>query len=92
MSTPQGGPLTTTRSKDAQSTYSELAELIALLPVLVREHRRRNRLSMREAARQIGCAPSTISRLDAGFDVSSHHVTVILHWLDGVHLFGDDAA
>lgn len=42
------------------TSYSEIVTLLGDLPMLVREKRRRNGLSLREAARQVGVSFSTL--------------------------------
>jgi transcriptional regulator with XRE-family HTH domain len=67
---------------DQLSTYSELAEVIDSLPLLVRERRRQMRLSVRAAAAEVGVAPSTLSRVENGAGYDSGSLTAILRWLD----------
>jgi plasmid maintenance system antidote protein VapI len=47
--------------------------------VHVREHRD---LSLRAAARQIGCAASTLNRMESGHEISVANAIRILRWLD----------
>lgn len=67
---------------DRPTTYSELADVIANLPLLVREARRGRRLSQRGAAEQIGISFSTVSRMEAGEDCVLSNVIAVLRWLD----------
>lgn len=53
-------------STGKQTTYGELATIVESLPMLVREHRRRKGLSLREAAKEIGCSFSTLTRFEHG--------------------------
>ena len=63
------------------ASYNEMATILGNLGFLVRETRRQRRLSQRAASDQIGCANSTVSRLEAGFDVSLMNAVMILEWL-----------
>lgn len=67
---------------DGLTPYSELAEVIATLPILLREARRARGLSQRAAARELGFTFSTVSRLEAGHDIVLSHAVAVLHWLD----------
>jgi DNA-binding XRE family transcriptional regulator len=62
--------------------YAELSDLIAALPLLLREARRARRLSQRAAARELGISFSTISRIENGEDCVASHVVAVLRWLD----------
>lgn len=62
--------------------YDELADVLANLPLLVREARRARGLSLRAAAKEIGVAFSTITRLEHGEDVVLSNAVVVLRWLD----------
>ncbi len=62
--------------------YAELAEVIASLPVLLREARRSRGLSQRAAAKELGCSFSTVSRMEAGEDCALSNATAVLRWLD----------
>jgi transcriptional regulator with XRE-family HTH domain len=61
--------------------YGELAEVLANLPLLVRERRRQQRLSVRAAAEQIGISFSTISRMENGDDMNEASLAAVLRWL-----------
>jgi transcriptional regulator with XRE-family HTH domain len=63
------------------TTYAELADVIANLPMLCRENRRRLGLSTRAAASQIGCSFATISRFERGEDCSLSNAVLILRWI-----------
>lgn len=67
------------------TTYGEVVELLGLLPMLCREKRRREGLSLRAAADQIeGVSFSTLTRLEhRASECHVDHVTAILRWLDG---------
>lgn len=62
--------------------YTELAEVLAALPLLVREARRARGLSQRAAAQQMGVSFSTVSRLENGHDAVMSNVSTALCWLD----------
>lgn len=66
--------------------YSELADVIDALPMLCREKRRREGLSQRAAARQIGIAFATVSRFEAGKGAHLDNAVAILRWLDGADM------
>lgn len=61
--------------------YAELAEVLANLPLLVRDRRRQQRLSIRAAAEQIGISFSTISRMENGDDMNEASLAAVLRWL-----------
>lgn len=63
------------------TSYGELADVLASLPLLTREKRRREGLSVREAGRQLGMAFATVSRFEAGEDVVMSNAIKILRWL-----------
>lgn len=67
---------------EALTPYTELAEVIASLPLLLRETRRARGLSQRAAADQLGLSFSTISRIETGGDCVLSHATAVLRWLD----------
>lgn len=66
-----------------RATYTELAEVIAALPALVRERRRQHGASQRDAAQEIGCSCSTVARVEAGEAINTDTLTLVLRWLDG---------
>jgi transcriptional regulator with XRE-family HTH domain len=68
--------------KDAPTPYDELADVIANLPLILREARRARRRSLRAAAREIGVSFSTISRIESGEDAAGTSITAVLRWLD----------
>jgi ribosome-binding protein aMBF1 (putative translation factor) len=69
----------------ALTPYAELAEVIESLPLLVREARRRRRLSIRAAAREMGMSFSTVHRIEQGDDCALSNAMTALRWLDGQH-------
>jgi hypothetical protein len=64
-------------------SYSEVAEVLDQLPMLCREKRRREELSLREAAAQMGVAFSVVHRFENGTGVHMDSAKAVLHWLDG---------
>ena len=62
--------------------YAELAEVIASLPLLLREARRARGLSLRAAARELGMSFSTVTRMEAGEDCALSNAVAVLRWLD----------
>lgn len=67
---------------DQLTTYTELAEVIENLPLLVRETRRSRGLSGRAAAKQAGMNFTTLSRVEHGEDMRASSLQAILRWLD----------
>ncbi|AGL19517.1 helix-turn-helix transcriptional regulator [Actinoplanes sp. N902-109] len=64
------------------STYAELVDVLTALPLLLREARRQRGLSQRTAAAEVGCSPSTVSRVESGEDISLSNAAAVLRWLD----------
>ena len=65
------------------TSYSELADLLDSIPMLVREARRQRRISAREAARQIGFSFATLDRIEhEKGDLVVGNLTRVLRWLD----------
>lgn len=64
------------------STFAELAEAIEGLPLIVLSARRSHHLSQRQLAKATGLSFSTISRIEAGREMSTVSLLVILRWLD----------
>ncbi|MGC5012558.1 helix-turn-helix domain-containing protein [Streptosporangium sp. DT93] len=62
--------------------YPELADVLASLPLLLREARRARGLSQRAAAQQMGVSPNTVARAEAGEDLVLSNAVTILRWLD----------
>lgn len=67
---------------DQLTPYAELADVIANLPLLLREARRARGLSMRAAANQLGMSLATVSRMEAGNDCALSNAVAVLRWLD----------
>lgn len=66
------------------TTYEELARVVESLPMLVREKRRRDGLSLRDAADQVGCSFSTITRFEKAEDGwNGRLLPDLLRWLGG---------
>ncbi|MFE7868829.1 helix-turn-helix domain-containing protein [Micromonospora humida] len=63
------------------STYAELISVLSALPLLLRETRRARGLSVRAAAREIGCSFATVSRIEAGEDCALSNAVAILWWI-----------
>lgn len=62
--------------------YDELIHIIGILPDLVREKRRRDNLSLRAAARQIGMSASTVLRFEEGDNVlQTDNLVLFLKWV-----------
>jgi len=70
-------------STGAQTTYSELAQVLAALPMLLREARRTRRLSIRTAAAEMDMSFSTVNRIESGEDCILSNAVTVLRWLDG---------
>ncbi len=62
--------------------YAEIADVLGSVSLLLREARRARRLSVREAARQIGCSFATVSRIEAGEDHVVSNAVAVLRWLE----------
>lgn len=71
-------------SESGMSTYAELAELLDHLPLLCREKRRREGLSVRTAAEQMRVNYSVIGRFERGEGVHLDNARQILRWLGEV--------
>lgn len=67
--------------RGAPSTYDELIGVLEALPVLVREKRRRDRLSLRRAAELTGVGFNTISRFEQGEACSLGNAVQLLRWV-----------
>lgn len=65
------------------TSYSELADVLAALPLICREMRRARGLSMREAAKQVGVSFSTIHRIESGEDCVASNLIAVMRWVDG---------
>lgn len=64
------------------STYTELAGVLAAVPLLLREARRQRQVSAREAAEQLGMSFPTVARIERGEDCMLSNVVKVLRWLD----------
>jgi transcriptional regulator with XRE-family HTH domain len=72
--------VTTSRAADV-SPSTQAAAVLAALPLLVREARRAQGLSVRAAAAQVGCSFSTISRFENGQNVTVANAVALVRWL-----------
>lgn len=66
------------------SSYAELVALIEHLPMLCREKRRREGLSVRAAAKLLGFSFSTLSRFENGKDGNMATLVAVLRWVGEV--------
>lgn len=64
------------------ASYAELADILALLPVLLREARRSRHLTMQQAADQMSISAATVCRIEAGENCRSDIAVTVLRWLD----------
>ncbi len=61
--------------------YDEICDVLAAVPVILRETRRRNGLSMRDAGDRIGVAASTVMRWERQHaEPSTSDIIAILRW------------
>lgn len=60
--------------------YTEVLQVLADLPVICRETRRRKGLALRPAAAEIGCSFSTLCRIESGEDAVLSNVVDVLQW------------
>lgn len=67
---------------DQPTPYTELADVLDGLPLLVREARRARGLSLRAAADQIGIGFATVSRIEGGNDCALSNAVAVVRWLD----------
>lgn len=66
------------------TSYDELIEVITNLRFLVREKRRRERLSIRSAAEQAGLSVhSTVYRFERGHSVHTDTLVPLIRWVAG---------
>jgi predicted transcriptional regulator len=63
------------------ASYEDIAAVLDSLPMLVREKRRREQLSVRAAAKQLGFSFSTLHRFERTGVCSLPNARRILHWL-----------
>jgi transcriptional regulator with XRE-family HTH domain len=52
------------------------------LPLLITASRGRRRLNIRDAAQEIGCAVSTVSRIENGYGCDVNTLALLLFWLE----------
>lgn len=64
------------------TSYGELAQVIENLPLLVREKRRREGMSLRTAAADSGVHFMTLRRFELGENAAMSSVVCLLRWLD----------
>lgn len=72
----------TPRRRAREATYTEVAQVLDSLPIIAREARRARGLSLRQAAREIGCSFSTLHRIEEGENCHLSHAVELLSWLD----------
>lgn len=65
------------------TSYAELADVLANLPLLLHEKRRSEGLSMRATAAALGMSLATVARMESGADCVMSNATKVLHWLNG---------
>lgn len=65
----------------APTGYDEIIQVLERLPFLIQEKRRRERLSLREAARQMDMSFATVSRCEAGQDMNLGNALKALRWV-----------
>ncbi len=64
------------------TSYGELADVLASLPLLLRAERRRRKLSVRGAAEELTMSFATVSRIEQGEDCALSNAAKVLRWLD----------
>lgn len=65
------------------TTYGEIADVLSNLRLIVREARRRDRLTLAALAEASGVrSASTIHRFEGGQELSVENVIALLRWLD----------
>lgn len=69
-------------SHERPTAYTELAQVIANLPLLLREARRARGLSLRKAAVELDMSQSTVMRMEDGNDCALSNAVAVLRWLD----------
>lgn len=74
--------MTTPARPDSLTGYGEMADVVEMLGMLVREARRARGLSLRAAADQIGIHASTVMRIEQGQPHVSDVTVELLRWLD----------
>jgi transcriptional regulator with XRE-family HTH domain len=73
------------------STYTEIVEVVVNLRFLVRERRRRERLSLRALGRMTGLSASTIVRFEQGNDISTEGLLTLVRWVGDLNTEETDA-
>jgi predicted transcriptional regulator len=68
-------------SASALNPYADLLSVLANLPVLVREKRRRDGLSLRAAATATGLSFATVHRVESGEDCVLSHARLLIEWV-----------
>lgn len=64
------------------ASYTEIAEVLDHLPLLLREARRARQITIRDAATQAGLAYSTFNAIELGHNISLPVVLAAIRWLD----------
>ena len=67
---------------DQPTPYREMADVIASLPLLLREARRARGLSLRATAKELRISFSTVDRIERGEDCALSNAVAVLRWLD----------
>lgn len=67
---------------DGLSSYAELADVLASLPLIAREMRRARGISLRAAAQEVGVSFSTLHRIESGEDCVASHLIAVMRWID----------
>jgi len=63
------------------TTYDELADVLVLLPTLVREKRRRQGLSLRAAAEAANVSFTVLMRFEQGNGIVLSNAIALLRWV-----------
>jgi hypothetical protein len=63
------------------ASYEDIAAVLDSLPMLVREKRRREQLSVRAAVKQLGFSFSTLHRFERGEDCVLSNVVLMIRWV-----------
>jgi hypothetical protein len=72
-----------TTGKDVPTGYQEIVNVLNALPLIVREKRRRDRLSLRAAEADSGVSAGTINRCEQGDGLQMSHAVALLSWVGG---------
>lgn len=65
------------------TTYTELAEVLEQLPLLVQAERRRRGISQRQVSREVGLSSAFMVLFERGENVTLENALRLLRWLDG---------